>query len=121
MEKSEKSDRKPVVISQSFYSEKYQRYSRLIKYLTSYMVMSFLLLLLIAVLPLVAQTPVSKPATIDASGYPTLQAAFDAVPDSGGVVIIPPSTYELSEPLVLTSKDTHIKGAGTATHLINRN
>ncbi len=63
----------------------------------------------------------SKPVTIDASRFPTLQAAFDAVPESGGEVIIPPGNYELSKPLVLTTADTHIRGAGTSTHLINLN
>ena len=63
----------------------------------------------------------SKPVTIDVSRFPTLQAAFDAVPLSGGEVIIPPGNYELSKPLVLTTADTHIKGAGTSTHLINLN
>jgi parallel beta-helix repeat protein len=63
----------------------------------------------------------SKPVTIDASRFPTLQAAFDAVPEGGGEVIIPPGNYELSKPLVLTTADTHIRGAGTSTHLINLN
>jgi parallel beta-helix repeat protein len=61
-----------------------------------------------------------KPVSIDASRFPDLQAAFDAVPESGGEVIIPPGTYELLKPLVLSVEDTHIKGAGTSTHLINR-
>ena len=63
----------------------------------------------------------SKPAIIDASRFPNLQAAIDAVPESGGEVIIPPGNYELSKPLVLSRQDTHIKGAGTSTHIINRN
>jgi len=63
----------------------------------------------------------SKPVIIDASEFPNLQAALDAVPESGGEVIIPPGNYELSKPLVLSRQDTHIRGAGTSTHLINRN
>lgn len=64
----------------------------------------------------------SNDAIIDASDFPTLQAAFDALPVTGGEVIIPPGEYELTEPLVLLNKEnTHIRGAGPSTHLINRN
>lgn len=63
----------------------------------------------------------SKLVTIDASKFPTLQAAFDAVPEKGGEVIIPSGVYELTEPLLLTKGETQIKGAGAATHIINRN
>ena len=59
--------------------------------------------------------------TIDASKFPTLQAAFDALPETGGLVIIPSGDYELNEPLLLTKGETQIKGAGAATHIINRN
>lgn len=61
------------------------------------------------------------PGVIDASRYPTLQAAFDAVPATGGVVRLPPGEFVLTEPLLLTSGDTRIEGAGDATRLINRN
>jgi hypothetical protein len=63
----------------------------------------------------------SKPATIDASLYPTLQEALDAVPDSGGEVIIPPGEYKLTVPLVINRGDVHLKGSGSSTHLINLN
>lgn len=63
----------------------------------------------------------SKPAIIDASKFPNIQAAFDAVPDVGGQVLIPPGEYEITEPLILTSANTHIKGAGPSTQIINRN
>jgi len=61
------------------------------------------------------------PVIIDASQFPDLQAALDAVPKSGGMVVIPPGTYELLRPLVLSNEDTHIRGSGTSTHLVNRN
>lgn len=64
---------------------------------------------------------VAQTAIIDASKFPTLQAAFDAVPENGGQVIIPPGEYEINQPLVLTKGDTHIKGSGSSTHLVNRN
>jgi parallel beta-helix repeat protein len=63
----------------------------------------------------------SPDAIVRASEYPTLQAAFDALPQSGGIVYIPPGDYELTEPLVLRRENTRIEGAGPATHLINKN
>ena len=39
----------------------------------------------------------------------------------GGVVRIPPGTFEITEPLVVTSPDMLIVGSGTSTHIINRN
>ncbi len=62
-----------------------------------------------------------SPAVIDASKYPTLQAAFDAVPMSGGLVRLPPGKFRLSEPLVLQRSETRVEGAGAATRLINCN
>ncbi|MEW6302340.1 MAG: right-handed parallel beta-helix repeat-containing protein [Verrucomicrobiota bacterium] len=63
----------------------------------------------------------TKPATIDAKKFPTLQAAFDALPDSGGIVLIPPGTYELTQPLLLTKGEVRIEGSGASTHIKNLN
>ena len=64
----------------------------------------------------------SAPAVrLDASTFPSLQAALDAVPESGGLVTIPPGDYELTQPLVLRRAETRIVGSGGATHLINKN
>ncbi|MCZ6673898.1 MAG: right-handed parallel beta-helix repeat-containing protein [Verrucomicrobia bacterium] len=63
----------------------------------------------------------SPDAIIHATEYDSLQAAFDAVPETGGVVYIPPGDYELFEPLVLRRENTRIEGSGAATHLINKN
>nr|WP_161501287.1 right-handed parallel beta-helix repeat-containing protein [Rhodopirellula sp. SM50] len=60
-------------------------------------------------------------AIIDAAAFATLQQAVDAIPPSGGVLKIPPGTYELSEPLHIKTGDTRIEGSGTATHLVNKN
>lgn len=60
-------------------------------------------------------------AEIDAAKYPSLQAAFDAMPKEGGVVRIPPGTFEISQPLVLSRGDVLIQGSGTATHIKNIN
>jgi len=58
---------------------------------------------------------------IDASQYPSLQAAFDALPVTGGVVRLPAGEFTISKPLVITQEDVLITGAGTATHIKNEN
>ncbi len=58
---------------------------------------------------------------IDADRYVTIQAAINALPDEGGVVHLPPGTFEISEPLKVTKSDVLIEGAGTATHIKNVN
>ncbi|MBC8868199.1 MAG: right-handed parallel beta-helix repeat-containing protein [Planctomycetes bacterium] len=63
----------------------------------------------------------TSPTVIDASEYPDLQAAFDAVPMTGGLVKLPPGDFRLTEPLVLERPETRIEGAGAATKLINCN
>jgi len=62
-----------------------------------------------------------SPAVIEASHYPSLQAALDALPPSGGVVRIGPGEWVLQEPLVLRKEDVLLVGAGTATHIKNAN
>lgn len=62
-----------------------------------------------------------KPAVVDASKFPSLQAALDALPATGGVVLLPPGEVEIREPLVLTRPESRIEGAGASTHIINRN
>ena len=63
----------------------------------------------------------SGPSVVDATQFTTLQAAFDALPASGGVVRIPPGVYEITEPLRITGEDVLLEGAGTATHVRNLN
>lgn len=60
-------------------------------------------------------------AVIDAGRYPTIQAAIDALPDEGGMVRLPPGTFEITEPLIVNKSDVLIQGAGTATHIKNIN
>ena len=74
-----------------------------------------------ALLGAAAPKPAVKAAAIDASAFPDLQAAFDAVPSGGGLVRLPPGTFELAEPLRLSRAETRVEGCGTATHLVNRN
>ena len=60
-------------------------------------------------------------AVIDAGQYRTIQAAIDALPEEGGVVRLPPGTFEINEPLVVNKSDVLLQGAGTATHIKNVN
>lgn len=78
---------------------------------------SLLFLLIVPILS--AQT--AGPVTVDASKHPTLQAALDAVPESGGLVTIPPGNYEITEPLRVKTAETRIVGGGASTHIINKN
>jgi hypothetical protein len=70
---------------------------------------------------LVAQSAAPHPVVVDAGAHPNLQAAFDALPATGGIVRIPPGEYRLREPLRLKTAETRVEGAGAATHLINDN
>ena len=63
----------------------------------------------------------AETATIHAAQFPNLQAAFDAVPETGGVVLLPPGKFEISEPLRLKTGDTRVIGSGAATCIINKN
>ncbi len=74
-----------------------------------------------ALLAAAAPEPAAKAGVIDASTFPSLQAALDAVPQGGGLVRLPPGTFELAEPLVLARAETRVEGCGAATHLVNRN
>ena len=68
-----------------------------------------------------ALATVSPATTVDASKFPNLQAALDAVPEAGGLVTIPPGLYEITEPLRVKTGDTRIVGSGAATHIQNKN
>lgn len=60
-------------------------------------------------------------AEIDAARFESLQAALDALPEDGGVVNLPPGTFEIDKPLVLRRGDVLLQGSGTATHIKNIN
>ena len=60
-------------------------------------------------------------AVIHAEEFPSLQAALDAAPAAGGVIVLPPGDFEIHEPLVLSRGDVLLQGAGAATHIINKN
>lgn len=60
-------------------------------------------------------------AAIDAAAFPSIQAAIDALPPEGGLVVLPPGTFEIAEPLRIPKGDVHLRGAGTSTHVRNVN
>jgi hypothetical protein len=64
--------------------------------------------------------PGARPA-IDASQFPTLQAALDALPPEGGLVRLPAGELEIDAPLRVRTGDVCLEGAGTATHIKNTN
>jgi len=64
--------------------------------------------------------PGARPV-IDAALYPGLQDALDALPPQGGMVRLPPGTFEIREPLRISTPDSCIEGSGTATHIKNLN
>ncbi len=60
-------------------------------------------------------------AIVDASKFPSLQAAADAIPATGGVLQIPPGNHEITEPIRIKTGDTQIVGAGSASNIVNKN
>lgn len=50
-----------------------------------------------------------------------MQAAIDALPETGGELILPAGEFEIQQPLIVTAEDVLIRGAGTATHIKNTN
>jgi hypothetical protein len=67
-----------------------------------------------------ARLPGARPA-IEAMNYPSLQAAIDALPPTGGVVRLPAGVFEIDAPLKISQEDVLIEGSGTATHIKNVN
>jgi hypothetical protein len=65
------------------------------------------------------QTP--EATRINAADYPSLQAALDALQESGGIVTLPPGVFEIIEPLLVSRSDVRIEGAGASTLITNAN
>lgn len=85
-------------------------------------VLTFLAPLLALTIASATAAPDRPPgAVIDAADYPILQAALDAVPEGGGMVLLPPGRFEITAPLRLSRGDVRIAGSGASTHVVNRN
>lgn len=67
----------------------------------------------------ICQNAQSASSRVDAAKYPSLQAAVDALPDTGGTVVIPAGEYVLQSPLRITSENIVVVGEGTGTVLRN--
>lgn len=65
--------------------------------------------------------PLPAPVALDAADFPSIQDALDAIPESGGILRLPPGTVEIREPLVLSSPETRLEGSGASTHIKNLN
>jgi parallel beta-helix repeat protein len=87
--------------------------------------LSTMALLVLAVSPGIAADPAAPLAgtrpTIDAAGYPSLQAAIDALPAAGGLVRLPVGEFVIEHPLRITGGDVHLEGSGPGTHIHNAN
>ena len=57
------------------------------------------LLAILFVFALTVPAAAQSPVKVLASDHPSLQAAADALPATGGLLVIPPGNYELKEPL----------------------
>ena len=83
--------------------------------------LSGLLLVAQAQPPAASPSAGAGPVTIDAGQHSSLQAAFDALPATGGIVRIPPGEYRITEPLILSRGETRVEGSGAATKIVNLN
>jgi len=81
----------------------------------------FLCLGLAASLHAQEAAPLPPAVALDAADYPSIQAALDALPETGGILRLPPGTTEIREPLVLSSPETRLEGSGASTHIKNLN
>ncbi len=87
---------------------------------TKILAMRHLLLLLLLIQFSQSRLPAGE-AIIDAGKFSSLQEAADAIPETGGVLQIPPGTHEIREPLRITTGDTRVVGFGAASHIVNKN
>jgi hypothetical protein len=75
--------------------------------------------------PRVAGGPPAKPAALSAADYPSLQAAVDALPKSGGTILLPPGEFKLQKTLNLSFAarnypqfGVQLKGAGRSATML---
>jgi len=70
----------------------------------------------ISVLPMTVGGPVVVKLSVGATGV-EIQRALDALPESGGAVVLPPGNFEVSQPIILSRDNQTLRGAGAATIL----
>ena len=67
--------------------------------------------------PLVLSGLPGAAMVIEAASYPSLQAALDALPSTGGMVRLPPGTFEITEPLSIAASDVLLDKADLVTEM----
>lgn len=59
------------------------------------------------------------PLIVEVAAGDDLQAAIDQLPNTGGMIRLSAGTWDLTKPLVISTPETRIEGAGASTHLRN--
>jgi hypothetical protein len=78
--------------------------------------LSGFLAMFISAFPMSAGEPVVVKLPAGVTGA-EIQRALDALPDSGGEVVLPPGNFELSQPIALQRDHQTLRGSGPATVL----
>ena len=60
-------------------------------------------------------------ANLVVTDFPSIQAALDALPAEGGVVIVPAGIHKVREPLSINRSNVTLRGEGRGTVIINEN
>lgn len=63
----------------------------------------------------------TRSGVVQAEEFGSLQAAVEALPDSGAVLELPPGRILLDSTVIVPRGALHIRGSGPSTHLVNRN
>ena len=82
---------------------------------------TLLTLVVLILLPAVRADDPAPPKAVDAGDFTSVQAAIDALPESGGIVRVPPGLYKLTEPILIQKRNVRLEGSGAATHFMNCN
>ena len=84
------------------------------------LVLGVVLFLASAVCPVIPAPPVAAPAVVTLNACATgleIQHALDALPASGGLVVLPAGKIEISQPVILRRDHETLRGSGSATVL----
>ncbi|HUU30424.1 MAG TPA: right-handed parallel beta-helix repeat-containing protein [archaeon] len=60
-------------------------------------------------------------ASLDSSDFPSIQAALDALPESGGAVTVPAGIHKVQEPVRIRRSNVTLEGKGRGTVILNEN
>ncbi|MCB1230057.1 MAG: right-handed parallel beta-helix repeat-containing protein [Verrucomicrobiae bacterium] len=61
------------------------------------------------------------PVVIEVAAGANLQEAIDRLPESGGMIRLAAGNFEIDHPLIVSTPETRLEGAGASTHLHNVN